>query len=132
MLVNNDYIRGLFDGEGTARLAKDRRRRHCQPRIQITNICLPVLQEVKQCLLSQGYKHVYLGRKNTNANPLHYRPCYDIIISSRADCLKFVEEIGANIPSKLAKLKEIEAHCRFYLAKKGKIPETVTEILNRY
>ena len=109
MIINNDYLRGLFDGEGCVNFSVSRGYR--QPRIQITNTSLPLLQEIKAYFITQGYKHAYLGRKNPNSHPPR-KPCYDLVLRSKHDVVKFINEVGANIPSKQAKLKEVEAYCK--------------------
>ena len=112
-MVSNDYIRGLFDGEGCVLLQDIQP--HQKPRVQITNTCLELLLKVKDALVRQGYHPLLYHRKDLHFPLNHER--HDLVLRRWAEVIRFYQDIGTEHPDKkpifdkIIVADQIRPHC---------------------
>jgi intein-encoded DNA endonuclease-like protein len=105
-MINEDYIRGFFDGEGSVLFSKQRS--YYRVRVQVSNTCLSILEAVYEFLTTKGY-HVSLVPWKIHPNKKHM-PLWELYISRWDDVVRFYQEIGTDHPNKRAKFEAIMAY----------------------
>lgn len=116
-----DYIAGFFDGEGSVSLTnKDR-----GAAVQIRQNDLQVLSEVKAFLIQHGvsgvsiYTHKPYSSYGRGGKVYPGKTSYHLNISSRVNCIKFLEQMSTRSHLKVAKVNECLARLRELEASSG-------------
>lgn len=125
-MVSNDYIRGVFDGEGYIGLVDEGT--HFKPRLAITNSSLAILIPIREALTSQGYHPLLYQRK-----PRHI---FDLVLRRWDEIVRFYNEIGTLHPKKKAIFEKLiwedvlRPHCFGARGKRATV-KTLEQLMER-
>lgn len=94
-------LKGLFDTDGTVYFNKATSGKYSQPRISLGSISTELVQQVKEALISMGFKPMnkkpYKGKRDKNT--VHYVQIY-----LKKDIDRWMDLIGFNNPKHLTKI----------------------------
>lgn len=123
-MIDKEYIKGFFDGEGTVGLYTQGSRTHHRalcPELRIFNTCLPVILTIKEFFDKNGY-HCFIKERNLQSR----KTMYELCLKRWGDILRFINTIGTNHPDKQAIFERIEA--QDIIRKRGSKKETIRAV----
>lgn len=103
-MVNEDYIRGFFDGDGCVHL--HRGERGLVPVVHLSNSSLGLLEKIAQWLKAKDFHpHVKVARRTPGKGKEVY---YYLALQRWQEIIRFGKEIGTEMPEKAVIFQEIE------------------------